>query len=1541
MKRKQIALLLSLVLSVSPMAEGAVVWGADFTDGTAIEQTQQEETTEEVSDFDSEETVFSAGKEQNMEAAAFSDENIETGESRYEVGLNYDTGTADLLPGHTVTVSVDLYWIHTDEDGNERRDNYEGNYQIKLKGDLETLYENSFVSAKVSEDGRSLIITAKGKDELDPNKDNFGDIPISIFVDGEEVAEEGVYISVRDSYHIIKMDDKLESGEVIVDLGDELDLSSYGIKTSYYDAENTEGTEDPDVYYEVEHDENIWEETGKKDNGLPVLKRKGNLPSKFRIHAWKQNKETGEKWKVSETQFCIYDIDYNSDLNFSYGSRSEDVFLYGENVKPLTLTVVPAEESDSNLKGFTVDWKVEQYVDNNDEENMIPADCVEYSTGSSGSGIINDTITLSAKKGYDFTNKNLRLSITATVSKEGKEVTRTGTALWVNEAVEDINFPGSETLLPGWGMNINPVYYGWQRDEKNTWGTEIYAHVTDVKAEGPDGVLTVSPDEDGYHLQAARNGKTGEFEVTLCYYTSKSEEGEEGKKADKTYTFHVSVKDEKYYSEYHYSSTTSGSFGIILPNTETVVTTSLYNQQYDIEQDGQNQTEIKDYQLKLAEKKEGTPAWDTNLVSVTVDGHKLMIKANNKTGDTEIPVEFVVNGETVLTENIHIGVGENICYISPDELTDKDGNRLNVSVGESLDLSQCGIETHQLTVSEGENKDEILDTTLGEDEFRYRVEYNEDAWKSSLKDDESGLPVLTRTAFYETPVTVIAEKKSQSEEGESDWEEVSRKEYWFDDIYYDMDFGYSYGDRDNARVYTDKELTLTLQIEPKLDLSNEMFDVEWNVYRYDDEGKRLDASDLVTLDGSKDKAVLKAKPGHNGEYFQVEAVVTADEKIIAQYDREIRIQDPVYCLDENQDYMRILKGGYLGYAKDDLGKIWMTLYEENGSCPDGKKTNVQVTDMIFSKPGIFEKVEKDDSIDIRAVNLGTVELTLSLADEDGKKLKPVTIILEAVDAYTWMEKRLTGNSDTGEILPGESAKIETKVVRLSKDENGKTVQTTLTAGKDYKLEFYGYNTNLISIKEDGTVTADSENRGSTWIGIRAVSPDDPEKVITESGMDISVTGRYYVIEPKNQEELYLQSDGKEEKINLQAIVYGIKNPSGRLDTEGKFEIDEEDFKNGDLNVAIKKDNTLVISVRSDASVLEPGAAFWYDIPVRYVKNGERVATKVYTVVRCNHIAKETGRVWPSCGSSGYVNYRCETCGYTWQETLGAYGHSWNSGVVTKEPTCGTDGIKTYTCTNCGSTYTEIVKAAGEHKWDEGAVTKKATCTEDGVKTYTCTVCKETKTEIIPALKHKWGAWKTKSAATVFKAKVQERTCTTCKKTQTRTKGEKLTPKATQNVKSLKLKKKQKTTAFKITGMANGDYVKSWKSSNPNIAKVSGKKDGTCTITAQKQTGTVRITITFASGMVKTLEVKVQASTVKTTAINIIAKKATLKKGKTLKLKPVLEPITSGEKITYESSDPEIAKVSKTGVVTGLKPGTVTITIRSGKRTVTCKITVKK
>ena len=49
------------------------------------------------------------------------------------------------------------------------------------------------------------------------------------------------------------------------------------------------------------------------------------------------------------------------------------------------------------------------------------------------------------------------------------------------------------------------------------------------------------------------------------------------------------------------------------------------------------------------------------------------------------------------------------------------------------------------------------------------------------------------------------------------------------------------------------------------------------------------------------------------------------------------------------------------------------------------------------------------------------------------------------------------------------------------------------------------------------------------------------------------------------------------------------------------------------------------------------------------------------------------------------------------------------------------------------------------------------------------------------------------------------------------------------------------------------------------------------------------------------------------------------------------PATSGEPLTYTSSNAKIATVSKTGVVTGVKKGKVTITIKSGA--VTKKVTV--
>lgn len=249
-----------------------------------------------------------------------------------------------------------------------------------------------------------------------------------------------------------------------------------------------------------------------------------------------------------------------------------------------------------------------------------------------------------------------------------------------------------------------------------------------------------------------------------------------------------------------------------------------------------------------------------------------------------------------------------------------------------------------------------------------------------------------------------------------------------------------------------------------------------------------------------------------------------------------------------------------------------------------------------------------------------------------------------------------------------------------------------------------------------------------------------------------------------------------------------------------------------------------------------------------------------------------------------------------------------------------------------------------HNWDEGVVTKEPTCTETGIKTYTCTECNGTKTEEIPALGHTWSNWTTTSEATVSAKEVQKRTCSVCKTTDTREVGNKLKATMKVSANTVPLKVKQSIRNFKVTGMAKGDSVKSWKSSNTKIVKVSGKANGTCKISAQKRTGTARITITLKSGLKKTIKIKVQKSVVKTTKITGFKggkKSITLKKGKKFTLVPICKPISSREKVTFTSSNKKVAKVDSKGRIKALKPGKATITVKVGNKKAKFKVTVKK
>lgn len=355
----------------------------------------------------------------------------------------------------------------------------------------------------------------------------------------------------------------------------------------------------------------------------------------------------------------------------------------------------------------------------------------------------------------------------------------------------------------------------------------------------------------------------------------------------------------------------------------------------------------------------------------------------------------------------------------------------------------------------------------------------------------------------------------------------------------------------------------------------------------------------------------------------------------------------------------------------------------------------------------------------------------------------------------------------------------------------------------------------------------------------------------------------------------------------------------------------------------------------------------------------------------------------ACEEEGYSgDTYCEDCKQIIKagKTISQTGHTWNDGTLKTASTCESEGIKEYTCKTCGKTKEESVAPTGhinteirnkrtatcesegytgdtycitcnkklkdgqtipktDHNWTIKEI--PATCESDGSRTYICDTCKETKVQSIKATGHTYGAWITTQSATVFNPEQQKRTCSKCGKEEYRTNGNNLTPTIRTNAASLKFKKKQSTSKFKITGLAKGDYIKSFTSSNKKLITITGNKTGTCKIKAANKTGKTKITITLASGLKKTINVTIQKKAVTCTAIKNVSKKLTLNKKKSYQLKPVINPITCTNKIKYKSSNKKIAKVSSTGKITAIKPGKVKITISVGKKKFVSNIIIKK
>ena len=354
------------------------------------------------------------------------------------------------------------------------------------------------------------------------------------------------------------------------------------------------------------------------------------------------------------------------------------------------------------------------------------------------------------------------------------------------------------------------------------------------------------------------------------------------------------------------------------------------------------------------------------------------------------------------------------------------------------------------------------------------------------------------------------------------------------------------------------------------------------------------------------------------------------------------------------------------------------------------------------------------------------------------------------------------------------------------------------------------------------------------------------------------------------------------------------------------------------------------------------------------------------------------------GSENWVQF--DEKRYDFDATDKVHSHSWITKNVIKKATCTAAGSKVENCASCDATRTVTIPAKGHTEVKDAAVAP--TVFADGkTEGSHCSVCgtvieKQNTIAKVPgtiyltasSLKMKTGQSTTAFKATGFSegdyvAAVTSNKPGTVKVTNVNkngtfklTAGKKKgsavvtvtlaskktasfkvtvqkaavkTTKITTTTKSLTLAKgatyKKLASSITVTPVTSKEKV-TYSSSNKKVATVSSKG-----VIKAKKAGTAKITV--KSGKKKVV-VTVKVTGVKTTNLSGVPAAKSVSKGKSFKIKAIATPKNTDEKITFKSSNKKVATVTSKGVVKGLKKGTATITVQSGSKKMTCKVTVK-
>ena len=1049
-----------------------------------------------------------------------------------------------------------------------------------------------------------------------------------------------------------------------------------------------------------------------------------------------------------------------------------------------------------------------------------------------------------------------------------------------------------------------------ENDDSETTGEA--ASVPDLK---DDEELSLQDDAENAEEEIAEEENTSEITELFGDNTENQEVFNDGSEGGES-----AAANEQYQLNLIFECASGGQD--LLPNSRVRIKSRLV--------DTIGYSDVSAYELKVAPVTGGNGA---KMADVSLDGQDIVLDVYNKTGDARISATAFINGTEVAKREFWVNISEYV--ILPEKITDTSGNEINLEVGQQLDIAK-DMKPQLVRYKDGKGdpipltgdnyKIVMSQTGPGGEEFR---DYDADGLKW-IEVPGQDLPILERTTENSTWFALLAMERSEN----GDWHYITRHHYELTSlISNDYDNGhnddseekssyrlvYDYQDTTgNGAMLPNSQMTATTYLEDKTKDYQRVDDYKLEIL---EQSKLADIS--VSADGKK--LVIKSgnKTGQGCCYISVQ------------------IPDG--------------KGGYREAFRKDM---WFSVSEyvilpEKITDTSGNEINLEVGQQLDiakdMKPQLVRyKDGKGDPIPLTGDNYKIV--ISSWTDESTGTVYPDY----DTDVWKWID------------VPGQELPILERtsgygtyfgLTAMEKSADGNWHQI---ARRMYELDTLpGYNgDDSGNFGDSGHDSDDSEEKSfynltydlEGTAGNEAMLPNNETTIVTDildktSGQHPVKDYKLEIIEQSKLAEATVSPDGKKliiksnDKTGVGCCYVAVK----LLDKTGEY---KEAFRK-DIWFEVSEFMLLPENMTDkNGKLLNPAVGESINLANLKVKLVQYINGKGDPVEITGNDIKIVVMSWKDT-ESGKLQYDYDDEAWNMQKVSGQ-----ELPIMTRKSDDNTRLALSAMRKNKNGEWERLVRKHFEigensskhsHSW-KAVKTVQATCTSKGSRTDKCTSCDGVRTVTLPA---KHTAVKDAAvAATVFKAGKKEGShCKVCGKVlRKQITVAKLKPTISLTTSSLKMKASQSTTAFKAAGLAKGDYVTKVTSGNTGIVKVSSvTKKGTFRLTAGKKAGSTTVKVILASKKSASFKVTVQRGVVKTSKITVSTKSVTLKKGTTyrkLASSVKVTPVTSQEKVTYTSSNKKIVTVTSGGVIKGLKKGTATITIRSGSKRTTCKVTVK-